>query len=180
MLKDRTGRRILREKPLIDSTTLSWDKLRELPDGSFGRAYMHFMDQQKISADARVPIQYIQDPELAYIMLRYRQVHDFWHVLYGLDAINLEAELALKVIDAVQTGLPMALLASVVGPFRMPSSRRTEYYKKLVPWALQAGSSSAHMMNVYYEDEFEKPLNQLREELGILLPPVSFNEVPLE
>jgi ubiquinone biosynthesis protein COQ4 len=179
MLKDRIGRRILREKPMIDSSTLALDKLRQLPQGSFGREYMHFMDQQQISADARVPIQYIQDPELAYVMLRYRQVHDFWHVIYGLDAINLEAELALKVIDAVQTGLPMTILASLVGPFRMPSSRRAEYYKQLVPWALQAGSSSANMMSVYYEKEFEKPLAQLRDELGILLPPISFNDVSL-
>lgn len=43
------------------------------------------MKLHKLDVDGRASIKYIDDPELAYVMLRYRQVHDFWHVLSGLD-----------------------------------------------------------------------------------------------
>ena len=35
-------------------------------------------------ADERAQVRFVDDPELAYVMLRYRQVHDFWHVLAGM------------------------------------------------------------------------------------------------
>ena len=49
---------------------------------------------------------YIEDEELAYVMSRYREVHDFWHVLSGLPPTEL-GEITLKWFEAVQTGLPM-------------------------------------------------------------------------
>lgn len=43
------------------------------------------MKRHGFGVDSRAPVRFIDDPELAYVMLRYRQVHDFWHVLSGLD-----------------------------------------------------------------------------------------------
>jgi len=39
-------------------------------------------------------------------MTRYREVHDFWHVLCELPPTVL-GEITLKWLEAVQTGLPM-------------------------------------------------------------------------
>ena len=41
------------------------------------------MDSHGFSPDERAPVRFIDNPDLAYIMLRYRQVHDFWHVMSG-------------------------------------------------------------------------------------------------
>jgi len=56
MLKDKTGRRILRDKPVINSSTVDIVALRRLPDGSFGREYVRFLDDQKVSPDTRVKV----------------------------------------------------------------------------------------------------------------------------
>eukprot|EP01048_Picozoa_sp_COSAG05_P034413 COSAG05_NODE_14375_length_398_cov_1.387960_1_plen_79_part_10 len=49
-------------------------------------------------------------------MTRYREVHDFLHVLTGLPP-TVEGEIALKTLEAVQVRLPIALLSSTAhGP----------------------------------------------------------------
>src|SRR3546814_13378512 len=53
-------------------------------------------------------------------MLRYRQVHDFWHVLSGLPP-TVMVEIALKWLELGQTRLPMTMLSSVFGQLRLNS-----------------------------------------------------------
>lgn len=52
----------------------------------------------------RPNVRFVDSPDLAYIMTRYREVHDFWHVLSGLDTTVLD-ELGLKVFEFLQTGI---------------------------------------------------------------------------
>jgi hypothetical protein len=49
-------------------------------------------------------VRFIDSEELAYVMQRYREVHDFWHVLTGLDTTVLD-ELGLKALEYLQTGM---------------------------------------------------------------------------
>ena len=100
-------------------------------------------------------------------MLRYRQVHDFWHVLFGLDSITVESELALKCIEYAQTGLTMTLLASLFGPLKLDAERRDVLLTQIAPWALQSGAKASFLLNVYYEKELDKPLDVLQKELNI-------------
>lgn len=56
MLSDPTGRRILREKPRITSTTLDIDKLRSLPDNTLGREYARWLEIEGVSPDTRAAV----------------------------------------------------------------------------------------------------------------------------
>ena len=51
----------------------------------------------------RPAVRFVDDLELAYVMARYRQVHDFWHVLSGLET-DVFGEIALKWFEFMQTG----------------------------------------------------------------------------
>ena len=53
------------------------------------------MDGHGFEAEGRPAVKYVDDPELAYVMLRYREVHDFVHVLTGIET-SVEGELVLK------------------------------------------------------------------------------------
>lgn len=79
MLESDEGAEILKEKPRINSRTVSFDKLAEMPENTLGRVYVDFMKDNNITADSRLPVQFIDDPELAYVMQRYREVHDLVH-----------------------------------------------------------------------------------------------------
>ena len=43
----------------------------------------------------------MDDAELAYVLTRMREVHDFWHVLFGCHT-NVFGELAIKGVEFVQ------------------------------------------------------------------------------
>lgn len=177
MLSNSIGRRILHEKPIINSTTVPIAKLQGLPQSTFGYHYAQFMLRNKIDSDHRQPVQFIKDPELAYVMLRYRQVHDFWHTLTSMP-IHLLGEISLKFIEYQQTGLPMALLASLVAPvLRFSSEEKNSFRKEYWPWIVkqllmnQKNGHPVDWMNVYYEEHWEMDITTLRTQLHILAFP---------
>lgn len=100
-------------------------------------------------------------------MLRYRQTHDFLHVLTGLEEITIESELALKCFEFSQTGLPVTILSGLLGPLRLSQERRDILRDNMVPWAIQCGARSQFMLNVMYEDEFNQDLSNLQKKMGI-------------
>jgi ubiquinone biosynthesis protein COQ4 len=78
MLSHPTGRRILRDRPRISSKTMSLEYLRTLPDNTVGRVYAKWLDREGVTPDTRDQVRYIDDPEEAYVMQRYRESHDFY------------------------------------------------------------------------------------------------------
>ncbi|KAI8378681.1 ubiquinone biosynthesis protein Coq4 [Choanephora cucurbitarum] len=171
MLESTVGRLILRERPIINTRTIDFDKLKQTcAPGTFGYTYIHWLEDQGVTPDTRCDVKYVDDEELAYVIKRYREIHDFFHTLTGL-GVTVEEEIALKWFEWAQTGLPMTMMASLVGPARMSAAERHKLYTDYVPWALQCGSSCTPLMNVYYEEHFHTPLDEFRQQLGIILPP---------
>ena len=56
MLSDPTGRRILRDKPRITSTTLDIDALKKLPEDTLGFEYARWLDIEGVSPDTRATV----------------------------------------------------------------------------------------------------------------------------
>ena len=73
---------------------------------------------QGFSPDARLPVHFVDDPDLVYVMLRYRQCHDLVHTVLGMKP-NMLGEVVVKWVEAIQTGLPMCQLAAFFGPLRL-------------------------------------------------------------
>ncbi|CAI7590161.1 unnamed protein product [Penicillium manginii] len=169
MLSDPTGRRILRDRPRITSQTLNMDHLRTLPENSVGRTYAKWLDREGVSPDTRDNVQYIDDPECAYVMQRYRECHDFYHAVTGLP-IFVEGELALKALEFLNTLLPMTGL-SLFAFVRMKPAEKERFLTLHLPWAVRSGLASKELINVYWEEVLEKDVDELRAELRIERPP---------
>lgn len=85
---------------------------------------------------------------------RAREVHDFWHVLFACHT-NVLGELALKAVEFVQTGLPMAALSVAGAQYRLKERSRGVLRRELLPWAYRAGTSCEDLMCLYYEQHLE-------------------------
>jgi ubiquinone biosynthesis protein COQ4 len=188
MMQDPVGRKILAERPIVSKETMPYEKLmaeaavRELAAKqehtdyndttttpiTFGQAYGSFLSQHGFDPDERSQVLYIQDPELAYVMLRYRQCHDFWHALTALPP-TVTGELGLKWLELFQTGLPLAALSSTVGSLGLSYHQQHVLWNIYLPWARKSGQRLPYcaLMNVYYEKEFDTPLRELRERLQL-------------
>lgn len=191
MLGSAEGRRILKERPRINTSTIDMEALARLPENTFGHTYVTWLERCGVTPDTRDPVslfsylsyngtvafvltsitqvQYIDDPELAYVMQRYRECHDFYHALCGMP-VSVEYELALKVFEFANLGLPSAAL-SVAAVVRLNATKRARFLSEYVPWALHCGSAAQSMITVYWEERWVQDLGELKKELGVCDPP---------
>ena len=169
MLASPTGRRILRDRPRISSSTLSVTQLRALPANTVGRAYVEWLDREGVSPDTRDTVRYIDNEECAYVMQRYRECHDFFHAITGLP-VFVEGEIALKAFEFANTLLPMTAL-SMAAVVKMKPAERSRFWKIYLPWAIHNGLQSDEVINVYWEEQLERDVGDLKGELGIEKPP---------
>ncbi|XP_013871467.1 ubiquinone biosynthesis protein COQ4 homolog, mitochondrial [Austrofundulus limnaeus] len=173
MRNDPEGYLVLTERPKIRLSTLDLKNMAGLPDGSFGREYLRFLEDNNVTPDSRAEVKFVDNEELAYVMLRYREVHDLLHTLLGMPT-NMLGEVAVKWFEAAQTGLPMCTLGALLGPLRLNASRFQTLLTSLGPWALQNGRRARCVLSIFYERRWEQSLEDLRSELNIEPPPVSF------
>lgn len=73
---------------------------------------------QNVSPNDRVAVRYIDDTELAYVMQRYREVHDIFHAVLLMPTTML-GEVSVKWVEALQTRLPMCVTGAIFGASRL-------------------------------------------------------------
>ncbi|TFK36679.1 ubiquinone biosynthesis protein COQ4, mitochondrial [Crucibulum laeve] len=178
MLESAEGRKILKERPRVNSTTINMNELAEYREGTFGRAYVTWLERCGVTPDTREPVHYIDDPELAYVMQRYRECHDFYHCITNLP-VSVEYELALKYFEFANLGLPMTAISAVFGPVRLTPQKRHRLISEYVPWALRCGGSAKSLITVYWEDRWGQNVEDIKKELGIVDPPEATWKRPL-
>lgn len=166
MKKDPVGRQILEERPRINSDTVDMKYLASLPDDTFGKLYHDFMKKNKISANTRDPVRFVDDPDLAYVLQRYREVHDFYHTLLDMPT-NFMGEVVIKWFEVIQTRLPMCALGAVFGPVRLSASDRKDLTQYYIPEVFRMAPRSKLLLNIYFERHWETSIDKLRDEMRV-------------
>ncbi len=170
MLASPTGRRILRDRPRLTARSLDLTRLRRLPPTTVGGAYVTWLDREGVSPDTRAAVRHVDDAECAYVLQRYRESHDFYHAaLTGLPTVR-EGEVALKAFEFANTLLPMTGLATFAAATLKPAERR-RFAAVYLPWALRNGLRASDIISIYWEEELQTDVLDLRRRLGIEAPP---------
>lgn len=162
------SRQILNDKPRLNTSKVDYEKLKALPVNTFGYHYSAFYTNNQVSPDTRKEVQFVDDAELAYVMQRYRELHDIVHTILD-QPTNIKGEIIVKAFEAVQTRLPLCILGGSIGALKLSSREKLDYLRRDLPWALQCGRNSEFLMNVYFEKRFEQDIDELRRELNIKL-----------
>jgi ubiquinone biosynthesis protein COQ4 len=170
MMADPTGQRILTDRPIVQTESIDIEALEGLPKNTFGYAYAMFLKKNGFNPNERAEIKYITDENLVYVMKRYRQSHDFYHVMTDLPPTVL-GELALKYIELFQTGLPVCALSVSVGSMKLTQKERKQLLEQYLPWAIKVGKTKQKWINIYWEEQFERDLNEMRLDYGIVTAP---------
>nr|CAB3232964.1 ubiquinone biosynthesis protein COQ4 homolog, mitochondrial-like [Phallusia mammillata] len=166
MMEDVTGKIILKEKPRISSETMDLKLLRALPESTLGRQYVKMLDKYNITPDSRLPVRFVDDIELAYVLQRYREIHDFNHLLLG-QPTNLRGEVVVKWFEAIQTGLPMCWLAALGGLARLNRKRRTKLLTEDLQWVISTAQNAEFFMNFYFEERLDQDIDEFQYDAGI-------------
>lgn len=168
MLEDEEGRKVLEERPRLRSDKIDYERLRTLPDNSFGYHYSRFYSDNKVSPDTRKEVQFVDDSELAYVMQRYRELHDIVHTILR-QPTTIRGEVIVKAFEGFQTRLPLCILGGLVGPLRLNNQDKLNYFRRDLPWAIRCARESKFLMNILFEQRFEQNIDELRRELNIKL-----------
>ncbi|XP_049887209.1 ubiquinone biosynthesis protein COQ4 homolog, mitochondrial [Pectinophora gossypiella] len=167
IIETQEGKEILQNMPRINSKTVSFQKLSELPENTLGRVYADFMRDNNITADSRLPVQFIDDPELAYVMQRYREVHDLVHATLFMKTTML-GEVTIKWVEGIQTRLPMCISGGIWGAGRLKPRHRHLYLQYYLPWAIRTGNNAKFLQGIYYEKRWEQDIDEFHKEMNIV------------
>jgi ubiquinone biosynthesis protein COQ4 len=56
MLESAEGRKILKERPRVNSATVDMNNLARCPEGTFGRSYVTWLERCGVTPDTREPV----------------------------------------------------------------------------------------------------------------------------
>jgi ubiquinone biosynthesis protein COQ4 len=162
------GQRILADRPELSSHQVDYDRLRALPETTLGGAYVRHLDNNGITADYQAaPTSYVDDPDMAYLMRRFRQTHDVWHALLGLGIAGHE-EVIIHWFSWGQLRLPVSAMVMVFGTLKhIVLERRWGAFRHSMLEAYRAGRDAAPLLGVIWEDLWALPIANVRTAYGL-------------
>jgi ubiquinone biosynthesis protein COQ4 len=161
-------RELLRDRPELSSEQVDYDALRALPATTLGGTYVRHLDGNHITADYQAAAtEYVDDPDMAYLMRRFRQTHDVWHALLGLGITGHE-EVIIHWFSWGQLRLPVSALIMVFGTMKhLVLERRWGTLRHSVFEAYRAGRDAKPLLGVYWERMWNQPLDEVRARFGL-------------
>jgi ubiquinone biosynthesis protein COQ4 len=167
MLLNPDGQYILKNRPVVSPQTVNIDKLLLLPPDSFGFLFAqhmvtHGFDKGVVSP----PKSPFENENTAYAKQRWRETHDFRHVLTGLQA-RMSDEAIIAAFQFGNHSNSWSLLVCLLGPlfsFRplTPIQQWSRMYE-----AYCTGKKAVCLASVNYEAEFSTPVEILRKKWNI-------------
>lgn len=144
------------------------DALQQLPPGSLGHTYATVMKTLGYDPNfyRRRPIESDED----WITMRLRKTHDLQHIISGFGPTG--GELGVLSIQAVQIGYPMGLFLQVAS-LGLALKKRPEQLQPItdqIARGMGMAREAKPLLAQRWEEAWEKPLKQWRQELNITNP----------
>lgn len=202
MRSTESGRRLLIERPSVNSATVDVAYLANLERGQFGREWIEWLKENGVGPDGRAEADYMSTSEHKYLIQRYRESHDFYHLLLRMPVTQL-GETVVKYFEMAQMNMPVAGFAAAGGTLRIlasslsslpqpsqllsaalnrspasafshatPSSDDLSALQTLIPWAMAVGRTSVPLISIEWERCWERNIDDMRREVGITPPPI--------
>lgn len=167
---------LLRDRPELSSEHVDYQALRRLPVNTLGNRYVRHLDRYELSADSQATVtRYETDPDIAYLMRRFRQTHDVWHTLLDL-GIQGHEEVIIHAFSWGQLHLPVSAMVVFFGTLKhIVFERRWLALRRGLAEAYYIGKEAAPLLPVYWERMWEEPIDQVRRRHG--LRPCTFEYV---
>jgi ubiquinone biosynthesis protein COQ4 len=167
--KSQVGQRLLSERRALVPVLADRERLRALPEGSLGRAYLRFCEQAGITAEGLVAAS--QEGDLSdrsadeqFVASRMRDSHDLWHVVagYQTDLVGEASVLALTVAQTKNPGIALIVLLAYLRPRGGSLLSRA-----VLRQAFGRGLRARYMPAADWEALLAQPLDEVRRQLGL-------------
>lgn len=164
------GKQVLTGERDLAATLTERESLKALPEGTLGRTYYEFTQQEELTAyglvhASREAIESITDVRFRRVAARLRDSHDLWHVVtgYGRDPLG---EACLLAFTHAQTRNPAIMFLLV-----MVYKRLAQGYGKGVLRTLRKsrldGKRAVWMPATDWESLLDQPVEKIRNDLRV-------------
>ena len=179
------GRRVLSEPVKLEEILSDRDMLRALPDGSFGRAYLDFMEGENLTAEGLLAAGEeagadfrgeTQFEEYRRLYLHLDVCHDLWHVVtgYGRDSLGELCNLVYTRAMTFNRGFDLIILiGSLAQKMEQPSVPIINSLRE----ANRMAQNAKWLPGFDVEELLPLPLAEARRMLNIT-EPVIYNSIP--
>jgi ubiquinone biosynthesis protein COQ4 len=167
--RSKSGARLLRDRPDIVPILADRPGLLALPDGSFGRAYLAFVESEGITPEGIKSASQAITPRpgaFSFLNQRMRDTHDLWHAATGYkgDVLGEASLLAFTLAQHWNTGIAFIVAAALLKGFgRMETTLIREGYRR--------GRAAAWLPAQEWESLLPLPLEEVRARLKLGPPP---------
>ncbi len=140
--------------------------LEKLPEGTLGRAYAGMILRLNYDADFFRPRD--TSTEALWLTQRIASTHDLHHVIGGFNT-EQAGESGVLSVTATQIGFPAYVLLNTLAGFRAFRFHPDEFEKisRAIAVGSRIGLEATPLVLQRWEEGWEKPLHQWREELGV-------------
>lgn len=141
-------------------------ELLQCPKDSLGYNYANYIDSSGFDPGFYRPMK-VED-DTSYLLLRLRQTHDLWHVVTGFST-DVPGELGLKAFELAQTRRTMAGILIAGGFLKCLLQTPNELDRLLdnISRGYRLGLHAKPLLAQKWDQNWDKPLNEWRTELGI-------------
>ena len=167
MSETKEGRYILSKRPRVNHDTINLAELQKLPSNSFGYLFQkHMVDNGFDKGIQEPPRSPFESPNTAYAKARWRETHDFRHVLTGMPP-KLADETIIAAFQYGNHKNTWSLLVMIIAPLFTwkPISPLKQWLSMYE--AYKAGKDATCLASVAYETEFKTPIEQLRKKWNV-------------
>ena len=176
-----SGRDLLRDRPSIVPLLEDRETLRQLPEGSLGRAYLHFMESENLTARGLLeasaeaprpeidPTSEFYDPEEIWLGERLRDIHDLYHVItgYGRDPLGELSVIAFSNAQSHNRGIAFIVYMAQRRDAKNGNGRLA---RGCVKEARAHGSAASWLAAEPWEALLAEPLEDIRTRLNVRIP----------
>ena len=176
------GQRVLQERPYLPDLLDDHDRLKKLPEGSVGRAYVEFMEREGLTAQGLVDeyAKFGSDKRYGDMVEIYgdrlRDTHDLFHILtgYGRDAMGEQCVLAFSYGQTPSWG---TLFIAYAGAREIKKGAKHRYpIYQAVREGQRNGKLAQQISYQNIESLLAENLESARKRLGIK-PPLVYQQV---
>ena len=140
--------------------------LAALPEGSLGQCFAAYMSETGFDPNYYRKLDIVDDT--TYVLTRLRQTHDLWHLVTGLGS-DVNGELGLQAFCLAQVRLPLPIVLLAGGLMKTLFTAPDEIGNLLDRIAIgyRLGMQAGPLLAERWEDHWERPLQQWRDQLRI-------------
>jgi len=144
------------------------DQLEQLPQGSLGHAYAGMIRKLNYDPDFFRPRDTSTDA--LWLTQRIATTHDIHHVIGGFNT-QPAGESGVLAITATQIGFPAYVLLNLLASFKAVRLKPTglEAISHGIAHGNRIGLQATPLVTQKWEEGWEKPLHQWRQELGVIV-----------